>query len=119
MQSDGLYFVNFDPKDFLVDLQTDYVTYFPADIGLSIGFLPRGFETDRLSPEDFIAEPVHFPAWGSVPSEEELARLCRIAAYLFAIRFIARLERRAVRGFPHRPTSEDSTHAQENDIAAA
>lgn len=79
--------------DWHVDLATDYVTYFPADLGFSVGFLPRDFDIDGLSPDDFIAEPVHFPAWGAIPDDDELARLCRIAAYLYCIRFIARLEK--------------------------
>jgi hypothetical protein len=49
-------------KDWHVDLPTDYVTYFPADLGFSVGFLPRDFSSDSRSPDDFIAEPVHYPA---------------------------------------------------------
>jgi hypothetical protein len=93
MQIRGFQADDFDPKDFLVDLATDYVTYFPADLGFSVGFLPRDFEIDGLSPDDFVAEPVHYPAWGAIPDGAELARLCHIAAYLYAIRFIARLEK--------------------------
>jgi hypothetical protein len=44
-------------RDWHVDLQTDYVTYFPADLGFSVGFLPRDFSSDGLSPDDFVAEP--------------------------------------------------------------
>jgi hypothetical protein len=109
----------FDLKDWHVDVVTDYVTYFPADLGFSVGFLPRDFDIDGLSSEDFVAEAIHFPAWGAIPDGAELARLCRIAAYLYAIRFIAGLERRGASDFRHRPISEDSTHAQENDVAAA
>lgn len=83
----------FNPKDWHVCLATDYATYFPADLGFSVGFLPRDFSSDGLSPDDFIAEPVHYPAWGAIPDDDELARLCHIAAYLYAIRFIARLEK--------------------------
>jgi hypothetical protein len=81
----------FNPRDWYCDMATDYVSHFPTDIGFSVGFLPRDFEIDGLSPEDFVAEPVHFPAWGAIPDGDELARLSRIAAYLYAIRFIARL----------------------------
>jgi hypothetical protein len=85
----------FDSKDWHVDVACDYVAYFPADLGFSVGFLPRDFETDGLSPSDFVAQPIHFPAWGDILSSTELARLSRIAAYLFGIRFIAHLKRRA------------------------
>jgi len=119
MKSRGFEADDFDPKNFLVDIATDYVTYFPADLGFAVGFLPRDFEADGLSPDDFVAQPVHFPAWGEIPGHEDLARLSRIAAYLFAIRFLARLERRGARDFQHPPISEDSTHAHETDIAAA
>ena len=94
MDIDGFRGDGFDPKDWHVDLQTSYVTYFPADIGFSVGFLPRDFESDGLAAEDFIAEPVHFPAWGAVPNDRELARLCRIAATSFALRLRQSLQRR-------------------------
>lgn len=110
---------SFDPKDWHVDLQTDYVIYFPADLGFAVGFFPRDFGIDGLSPDDFIAEPVHFPAWGTIPRNDKLARLSRIAAHLYAIRFLARVEKQAARDFQHWPIDEGSTHAQENDIAAA
>jgi hypothetical protein len=96
-----------------------YVTNFRYDLRFSVGFLPHDFETDGLSPDDFIAEAVHFPAWGEIPGDAELARLCRIAAYLFAIRFIARLERQMAHGFQHRPISEDSAHDLETNIHVA
>jgi hypothetical protein len=106
----------FNPKDWHVDLATDYVTYFPADLGFSVGLLPRDFEVDGLLPEDFVAEPVDFPAWGAIPDDDELARLCRIAAYLYCIRFIARLEKQVALNFKHQPDSEDSIHEIETDI---
>jgi len=110
---------NFDPAAWLVDLHTDYVTFFPADLGFAVGFLPRDFESDCLSPDDFIAEAVHFPAWGEVPAPPELARLSCIAAHLFAARSIARLERRAMRDLQHRSINKDSRHDLETNIHAA
>jgi hypothetical protein len=104
-------------KDFLVDLQIDYVTYFPADLGFAVGFLPRDFAADGLSPNDFVAEVVHWPAWGEIPGHAELVRLSRIAAHLFAVRFLAHLEKQAADDFQHHSVSEDSTHVQETDIA--
>jgi len=108
-----------NPKDFLVDLQTDYVTYFPADLGFSVGFKSRDYASDGLSPEDFVAEPVHFAVWGEIPAPAELARLSRIAAHLFAIRFMARLKRQKARELQHRPINEDSRHDLETNIHAA
>lgn len=80
-----------DQGDWHIDLAIDYVTHVPTNIGFSVGFLPRDFESDGLSVHDFIAEPVDFPSWGEVPGYEELARLCHVAAILFAQRFIASL----------------------------
>lgn len=105
-------------NDFFVDLQTGYVTHFPVDLGFSVGF-SRDIESDGLSPDDFVADLVHFPAWGEIPAPAELARLSRIAACLFALRFIARLKKQSLRVSRHLPITEDSTHAPETDIAAA
>lgn len=80
----------FAPKDWHFDLSTDYATHFPSDIGFSISFSPRDFTTDGLSPEDFVAEPVHFPAWGAVPDDETLMQLCRTAARLFGEKLLQR-----------------------------
>jgi hypothetical protein len=97
---------NFNPKDWHVDVSTDYVTYFPADLGFSVGFLPRDFASDGLSTDDFVAEPVHFPAWGEVPGHDELVRLSHIAAVLFGTRFIAKLNARR-----YSPEADDTDEA--------
>lgn len=100
----------FVPNDWHIDIATGYVTFFPAHIGFSVRFRPRDFDSYSLSPDDYVAELIHFPAWGEIPSPAELARLSRIAAHLFAIRLLVHLERRAVRDAQH--TTEDSPHAE-------
>lgn len=113
MKVNGFKGEGFDPKDWHVDLQTDYVTHFPTDLGFSVGYLPRDLGSGGLSIEDFVAEPVHFPAWGDVPSDEELARLCQLAAYLFAVRFLARQKSLAARDLQHPFINEGSIHDEE------
>ena len=110
---------HFNPTDWHICLATGYVTYFPGDLGLAVGTKPRDFKSDSLSPEDFVAEPVHFPAWGEMPTPAELARLSGIAAHLFATHFIVRLERQRARDSQHQPANEDSRHDLETDIHAA
>ena len=94
MKVNGLEDEDFDPKDWHVDLQTDYVTHFPTDIGFAVGFFPRDFESDALALEDFAAEPVHFPASGDIPGTAELKRLSHIAATLFGLIYLAWLDQR-------------------------
>jgi hypothetical protein len=75
-------------RNWHVDLACDYVTHFSSDIGLDISFKFRDYGMDKISREDFIAEPVHFPVWGAAPSHDVLERICRIAAALFARRYL-------------------------------
>ena len=109
-----------NPKNWVVDIATDYITFRPTDLDRSLGFHVsiqlRDFSADRLSPDDFVAELMHWPASGEIPCEPELTRLCRIAAYLFAIHFLARLEKRIADDLHHRSINEDSTHDLETNV---
>jgi hypothetical protein len=89
---------DFDPKDFLVDLQTDYVTHFPTDLGLSIGFLPRDFSSDRIYDwRDWQAEVMHWSNYLPPPDDATLARICERACQLYVEALKARDLRRALR----------------------
>jgi hypothetical protein len=77
--------------DWFVDLSRDYVTHFPTGIGFDIGVRFADYESDGVSAEDFIAEPIYCGEWHKIPGDEELAALCRSAAALYAQRLLASL----------------------------
>jgi hypothetical protein len=119
------------PKDFLVDVSTDYVTFFPADLGISIGFLlrpagyagqvlPHDFSSDRIYDcRDWQAEVMHWSNWLPPPDDVTLARILTRASQLYVQALRSRDFRRAIRDRLPSPLSKAHFRAARAEVRCA